>query len=371
MKSDDLSFFGKQGNPVIKISLVFVLLLSLVFGTVYPSVTWVPVKCQAAVKLTGRQKKISYAKTALGKHGVLRVRGTKLVDRNGKTFSLRGVSSHGINWDVGEPYVNEKAIANLRDEWGVNCFRVAMYTEDYNGYCVTDAANRRKLLQTIDKAVEITRKLGVYVIIDWHVLNDHTPKKYQKQAKTFFRKMAKKYRKDKHVLYEICNEPNSGAGWQEIKSYSKSVIRVIRKYNKKAVVIVGTPNWSQDVDVASESPIKGYKNIMYAVHFYAATHQDSYRQKVKTALKNGLPMICTEFNACEASGNGNYNFSSAGKWLKLLDRYQIGYCCWSLSNKPEAASLLKPSCRKTGGFKAGNLSQVGKWLVKKYRKGNR
>ena len=324
-------------------------------------------KASAAVKLTGKTKKVAYRNTFVGKHGRLRVKGTKLVDKKGKAVQLRGISSHGINWDVGEPFVNEKALRNLRDEWGVNCFRVAMYTEDYNGYCVTDTASRKKLLAKIDTAVKAGRKLGMYVIIDWHILSDGNPKKNQSKAKAFFKKMSNKYRKEKHVFYEICNEPNGGVQWKTIKSYAKSVIKVIRKADKNAVVIVGTPTWSQDVDMAAKSPLKG-KNIMYAFHFYAATHGDDLRAKVNAALRIKLPLFCSEFSACDASGNGNYDFSSANKWISLMNRNKISYCCWSLSNKPESASLLKSSCKKTSGFKTSDLSKMGRYIVKKYRK---
>ena len=69
-------------------------------------------KASAAVKLTGKTKKVAYRNTFVGKHGRLRVKGTKLVDKKGKAVQLRGISSHGINWDVGEPFVNEKALQN-------------------------------------------------------------------------------------------------------------------------------------------------------------------------------------------------------------------------------------------------------------------
>lgn len=321
----------------------------------------------AAVKLTGQTKSTAFSQTFYGKHGRLKVKGTKLVDKGNQAVQLRGVSSHGINWDVGEPFVNEKALQNLRDEWGVNCFRVAMYTEDYNGYCVTDAASRKKLLKTIDTAVKAGKKLGMYVIIDWHILNDQTPKKYQKQAKSFFKKMAKKYKNYGNVLYEICNEPNGGTNWKTIKSYAKSVIPVIRKQDKKAVIIVGTPNWSQDVDEAAKSPLKA-KNIMYAFHFYAATHGENLRQKVRTALSKGLPLFCSEFSACEASGNGAYDFNSAKQWMDLMNQNKISSCCWSLSNKPESCSLLKSGCQRKNGFKTSDLSSMGKWLIKQYKK---
>lgn len=140
------------------------------------------------VNVTSADKKIetvAYKKTLVGAHGRLNVKGTKLVDQYGKEIQIQGVSTHGINWDVGKPYVNYQSFQNLRDEWGVNCIRVAMYTEDYNGYCVTDDTNRKKLLKTIDLAVGNAKKLGMYVIIDWHVLNDQNPLKHKDEAKQF------------------------------------------------------------------------------------------------------------------------------------------------------------------------------------------
>ncbi len=38
-------------------------------------------KASAAVKLTGKTKKVAYRNTFVGKHGRLRVKGTKLVDK--------------------------------------------------------------------------------------------------------------------------------------------------------------------------------------------------------------------------------------------------------------------------------------------------
>ena len=51
-------------------------------------------------------------------HGRLSVKGTQLVDKNGKPVQLKGVSTHGINWDVGYPYVTEETFKTIRDKWG-------------------------------------------------------------------------------------------------------------------------------------------------------------------------------------------------------------------------------------------------------------
>lgn len=351
----------KRTSILKRISVMLVIALMV-------SVITPPQDVSAAVKVTGKTKTVKYSNTPFGKNGRLRVKGTTLVNKNGKAFQLKGVSTHGINWDVGEPYVNKKAIQNLRDEWGVNCIRVAMYTQEYNGYCITDSESKKKLLKTIDTAVKSAKALGIYVIIDWHVLSDRNPKVYQKEAVAFFKTISKKYKKYNNVLYEICNEPNGGTTWSDIKSYANEVIKVIRKNNKKSVIIVGTPTWSQDVDIAAENPIKNRKNIMYAVHFYAGTHYEYNLDKLKTVIDKKLPVICTEFSGCEASGSGQIDKNNLNKWIRYLNSKKIGYCCWSLSNKDESASLLKAECKKLNGFKYSDLSAMGKWLVNKYNK---
>ena len=300
---------------------------------------------------------VSAASTPVKKNGRLSVKGTRLVNSQGKTVVLKGVSTHGINWFP--QYVNKAAFKTLRDNWGVNCIRLAMYTEEYNGYC--SGGNQAELRKLINNGVKYATELGMYVIIDWHILSDGNPAKNKKQAMSFFKYMAKKYKNQNNIFYEICNEPNGGTSWNTIKSYASSVIKTIRKYDKKNIILVGTPTWSQDVDVAADSPIKGYSNIMYTFHFYAATHGDSYRQKVQAAIQKGLPVFVSEFGISESSGNGRIDKNEANKWMQFLKKNKISYVCWSLCNKNESCSLLKSSCSRIGNFKKSDLSQAGLW----------
>lgn len=302
-------------------------------------------------------KNVSAATTPVKKNGRLSVKGTRLVNSQGKAVVLKGVSTHGINWFP--QYVNKAAFKTLRDNWGVNCIRLAMYTEEYNGYC--SGGNQAELRKLINNGVKYATELGMYVIIDWHILSDGNPVKNKKQAMSFFKYMAKKYKNQNNIFYEICNEPNGGTSWNRIKSYASPVIKTIRKYDKKNIILVGTPTWSQDVDVAADSPIKGYSNIMYTFHFYAATHGDSYRQKVQTAIQKGLPVFVSEFGISESSGNGRIDKNEANKWMQFLKKNKISYVCWSLCNKNESCSLLKSSCSRTGNFKKSDLSQAGLW----------
>jgi len=301
--------------------------------------------------------------TPVSNHGALSVKGTHIVDKNGQIFQLKGVSTHGINWFP--EYVNKEAFSDLM-EYGVNAIRLAMYTADYNGYC--SGGNQAELEKIMDEGVQACTDLGLYVIVDWHILNDNDPNQNKDTAKIFFDKMSKKYADNENVIYEICNEPNGGTSWESIKSYAEEVIPVIRMNDKDALIIVGTPNWSQDVDIASKNPISNQENILYAVHFYAATHKDSIRSKVQTALGNGLPIIVSESSICEASGNGSINYDEGKKWMDLILEYQLSCFAWSLGNKDESSSFLKSSVTKKNGFTLDDFSETGKWYLEQYSK---
>ena len=297
--------------------------------------------------------------------GRLHVKGTKLVDKKGHEVQLRGVSTHGLSWYP--QYVNDKCFAQLHDKWGANVLRLAMYTEEYNGYCSGDAKNRSDLKKLIKKGVRLAKKHKMYVIVDWHILSDGNPNSHKKEAKAFFREMSREFKGYNNVIYEICNEPNNGTSWKEIKSYARSVISTIRKNDKKAVIVVGTPTWSQDVDQAAADPIKG-DNIMYALHFYAATHKTDLRNKMTAAINKGLPVFVTEYGICDASGNGAIDKREADRWIQTMDEYGVSYIAWNLSNKQESSSIIKSSCPKVSGFKKSELSDEGRWLYHLLRK---
>ena len=117
--------------------------------------------------------------------------------------------------------------------------------------------------------------------------------------------MATEFKNNDNVLYEICNEPNGNVKWdKDIKPYAEEVITKIRAIDPDSVIIVGTPTWSQDVDIVANNPITDYENIMYTLHFYAATHKEDLRNKLKNAHETGLPIFVTEFGISDASGNG-------------------------------------------------------------------
>ncbi len=298
--------------------------------------------------------------------GALQIIGNKLCDSKGNPVVLRGLSTHGIAWFP--DYVNSEAFRDFKEEWGANVIRLAMYTAEYNGYCA--GADKEWLKNLIRNGVEYATQNDMYVIVDWHILSDGNPNTYKSEAKEFFKEMSKEFAGHNNVIYEICNEPNGGTSWKDIKAYAKEVIPVIRANDENAIIIVGTPNWCQTIGDAAADPITEYENIMYAVHFYAATHTDWLRNDMVKAINSGLPVFVTEYGICDASGNGAIDKYQADEWVRVMNENGVSYCGWNISNKNETSAIFKASCNKTSGWTKDDLSDCGKWMYEMLRKWN-
>ena len=297
--------------------------------------------------------------TPVSQHGQLSLKGTQIVDKNGNAYQLKGMSTHGIAWFP--DFVNEQAFRTLRDDWNTNVIRLAMYSGESEGYSGSNKAQHEALVK---QGIEIAIKLDMYVIVDWHVLADQSPQVRKADALRFFEEISATYGSYPNIIYEICNEPNGYASWEgDVKPYAEEVIPVIRKNAPNSLIIVGTPTWSQDIDKALASPLK-YNNVLYALHFYAATHTDWLRDRVKQCVNAGLPVFVSEFGCCDASGNGANDFGQTRKWLELLDSLGISYINWNLANKAETSSAFKPSASANGNWSTNDLSESGAWIRK-------
>lgn len=302
--------------------------------------------------------------TPVGEHGRLRVENGSLVDQDGEPYQMHGVSTHGLAWFP--EYVSEETFRTFRDDWNADVMRLAMYSDEYGGY--SNGGDQKELKRLIDEGVEYASEQGMYVIIDWHVLGEGDPNIHKEDAIAFFDEVSEKYADYDNVIYEICNEPNGNVSWSEVKQYAEEVIPVIREHDPYGIILVGTPQWSQLIGDAAADPIEGYDNIMYTLHFYAATHKEELRRSLEEALQDGLPVFVSECSVCEASGNGSIDEESAEAWVELLDRYDVSYVAWAVSNKNEAAALIDSSCSKLSDWSDRELSETGRWFKEKFIK---
>ncbi|MBO5478169.1 MAG: glycoside hydrolase family 5 protein [Clostridia bacterium] len=286
-------------------------------------------------------------------NGQLHVKGSKIYNQYNKIFQLQGLSSHGLQWYSN--IINYDNLKYLRDNWGINVFRLALYTEE-NGY-ISNPSLKDKLLELSNIIID----LDMYVIIDWHILSDGDPMTHIDKAKDFFNEISSKYSDCPNIIYEICNEPNNVTWENSIKPYANEIIPIIRKNSPNSLIIVGTPNWSTDIDKIIDSPLD-YENILYAFHFYAGTHKTAARNKLQDALDANLPVIVSEWGTTNLTGDNEVSLDSSTEWLNFLNQNDISWINWSFSNKDEDSAILNPVDIKSPSEIDSNLTASGKFV---------
>ncbi|RYZ28012.1 MAG: glycoside hydrolase family 5 protein [Chitinophagaceae bacterium] len=290
-------------------------------------------------------------------HGQLSVLGTQLLDEHKKPVVLRGMS---FGWHNFWPrFYNKEAVSWLVKDWHCNVIRAAMGVEPARGYLKDSAGSKAKIEAVVRASIEA----GVYVIIDWHSHNIQT-----EEAKEFFKEMAVKYGRYPNVIYEIFNEPDHET-WPEVKKYSEEVIAAIRAIDPDNIILVGSPHWDQDIHIVADDPLKNQSNLMYTLHFYAATHKQELRDRANYALRKKLPIFISESAGMEASGDGALNDEEWQRWINWAEENKISWITWSVSDKDETCSVLKKSAASDGGWKESDLKESGiktRALIRKY-----
>jgi endoglucanase len=290
--------------------------------------------------------------------GHLQVKGTQLCDAKGNPVVLRGMS---LGWHNFWPrFYNADAVDWLYKDWNCSVVRAAMGIELQGGYKQDSAGAVQKIKAVVDGAIHS----GIYVIIDWHSHNINLH-----EAKAFFAQMAKEYGNYPNVIYELFNEPDYES-WPEVKNYSNELIKVIRNYDEDNVILVGNPHWDQDIHVVADDPLTGFSNIMYTVHFYAATHKQDLRDRCDYALKKRIPIFISESAGMEASGNGAISEEEWMKWIDWAENNKVSWVTWSVADKEETCSVLLPSAASIGHWTEKDLKESGiktRSLLRKYK----
>lgn len=281
-------------------------------------------------------------------NGMLSVRSAQLINEKGKPVKLRGMSFGWHNW--WPRFYNAGAVKWLKDDWGCNVVRAAMGVEPDGAYLARPDWSMEKIKEVVDAAI----KEDIYVIIDWHSHNIRL-----EEAKEFFRKMATMYGKYPNVIYEIFNEPERQA-WSEVKKYSIELINAIRAIDPDNIILVGSPHWDQDVHIVADDPISGQSNLMYTLHFYAATHKQSLRDRADYALSKGLPLFISESAGMESTGNGPLDEEEWNRWITWAEKNGVSWITWSVSDKNETCSVLLPTARDGGQWSESDLKETGK-----------
>ena len=283
--------------------------------------------------------------------GQLSVEGTDIVNEKGEVVQLKGVSLHGITWFP--DFINESLFNQVSVDWDANLIRVPVYSDVYPD-------SREDCLALTKKAIDAAVAADMYVIVDWHVLEDKDPNVCIDYARDFFNSIVPEYAGVPNILYEICNEPNGETTWTDVRDYAYYIIPTIRQYSPDSIIIVGTPNYCKDLNSPVRNPLK-IDNVVYSLHFYAATHKEDLRREYESALSRGLPVFISECGLSEASGSGEVDYISASLWFSMINDNKTSYAVWSLSNKNETSALFAKYYDPSRTATDNDLSGAGTW----------
>lgn len=288
-------------------------------------------------------------------HGALSVVGPHIRDQNGAITSLAGPSFFWSNTGWGqEKYYTAGAVETFAKDWNAGIIRVAMGAQGNGSYLEDEAGNLARA-ETLIKAAIAN---GLYVIVDWH---SHKAEENTREATEFFTALAQTYGDTPNIIYEIYNEPLDTTDWAStIKPYAETLITAIRAVDPDNLIIVGTPSWDQRVDIAADDPITGHANILYALHFYAASHKGELREKADYAIEKGLPLILSEWGTVTYNGDGFMDESSTREWMAYAKKHRLTHLNWAVSDKDETASMLRSGADPNGGWTPEDLTPSGR-----------
>lgn len=304
--------------------------------------------------------------TPVAINGQLSVCGTRLCNRYGTPVQLRGMSSHGTQWYA--QCLTNGSLDALAKDWKADVLRVSTYVQE-DGY----ETDPRKFTDLAHALIEQATARGMYVIVDWHMLDPGDPNANLSRARTFFTEIANRHKDKPNVFYEIANEP-SGVSWSRIKSYAEQIIPVIRSIDRDAPVLVGTRAWSSFgvSEGANEAEVVGNpvnaSNIMYTFHFYASSHREEYLNALSRAADE-LPVFVTEFGTQNYAGEGADDFVMTQRYLDLMASKKISWVNWNFSDDHRSGAVFRTGTCAANGPWTGTtaLKPAGVWVRDRIR----
>lgn len=310
-----------------------------------------------------REETDETATTPISRHGQLQVVGTDLCDTQGNPVQLCGMSTHGLQWYGWGDCLTEDSLTTLANDWQSDLCRIAMYVQE-GGY----EADPEGFTAEVNRTVDAVTELGLYALIDFHTLDPGNPMENIEHAKRFFDDVAAAHVDKENILFEICNEPNNVA-WSEIKTYAEEVIPIIRKHDSASPIVVGTRGWSSlgFADIGSdgpqeiiENPVHG-EHLLYAYHFYAASHGPWEREQLASAAEE-LPIFVTECGSMEYTGDGPNDFDSMEAFLDVMEQNSISWAFWNYSDDTRTSGVWKSGASDRGSWTTDTLTETGDWV---------
>ena len=310
----------------------------------------------------------------------LTVNGNKLQDPTGKTIILRGsalIDIGSLYWYGSQSAAGITARMDKVAAAGVqgNVVRLPVYPKvDYNtggdpacspcpypvGTGPTASCTPKAPLSAADyvskvlkPAVDYATSKNLYVIIDYHQIDNASTGTSAADAVTFWTDIAPQFAGAANVLYEPFNEPiDANVAWSALKPAVQRLIDTIRAGAPKNIIIVPSNAWDQHPGDAVSDPPTG-TNLMYTAHIYANNWNAAFQSQVAKATAKA-PVFISEW------GYANSDPSSFGTSLQTtVNGDGASWTAWVTDNGWTPSMFADPNLNTLTNF--GTL--VKNWLA--------
>lgn len=306
-----------------------------------------------------------YPATAAGVRAGLRVRGDRLVDGpgGGHGVVLRGVNRSGTEyaciqgWGVfdsvpGRALRPDSAamIAAMRS-WRINVVRVPLNEDCWLGLHTRPGLGGAPYRRTIEAYIRLLHRAGLYVILDLHwagagaaaTASGQTPMADAAHAPAFWRSVARTFRADHALVFDLFNEPY-GISWScwrngcEVPAQGgrpayraagmQALVDAVRSAGATQPLLLGGLQYAGDLSgwVANEphDPVRGAAQLIAAEHTYGGLSPcDAGCESTVLAVHRRAPVLFGELGETDCA------HGYIDQLMAFADRAGIGYLGWA------------------------------------------
>lgn len=174
------------------------------------------------------------------------------------------------NYFTKQDFINAKSL-------GCDVIRLPIHFEKLcsaaDGYAIP-----QKILNILDKVIEWTKELELYIILDFHNATDadsHTGEDVEKILNPVWTQIAERYKHaTDYIIYELMNEPH-GIEVPVWNAIIERVFKLVRSIDKNHYIVAGGADWNSFAAMKTLPDFQDDK-VIYTFHFYdphTFTHQ--------------------------------------------------------------------------------------------------
>jgi hypothetical protein len=266
--------------------------------------------------------------------------GATVCTSDGQAHLFHGVDRPSLEWSTVGDQISADDFA-LMAGWNANVVRIALNQDFWLSGAAQYDANYGA---TVAAAVQWAEAAGLDVILDlhWSDRGDLSVTKSAQQqmadanSKEFWSEVAKAYKGDGRVLFELYNEPHDIAWsvWQNGGAASgftavgmQELYDAVRGAGADNLVIAGGLDFAYTLSGVTANALRGF-NILYATHPYnQPSKQPSGWEGSWGFLATGdiAPVIVTEFGDGSAQCTGSWD----EQLIAFADAHRISWTAWA------------------------------------------